>query len=69
MRFEGVRGTGCCLGILAEGDSVPLFGVEGLRDAVRCSDTARFAASSFVVANGGGNGDIESPEVEAVCAW
>jgi len=69
MRFEGVRGTGCGLRFLADGESVPLVGVEGLGEPVRCSDVNRFAASNFVTANGGGNGDIESAEVEAVCAW
>ncbi len=51
------------------GNSVTLLGVEGLGEAVRCSDTIRFAASNFVAASGGGNGEIESAEVEAVCAW
>ena len=65
MRFEGVRETGCCLGVLAEGDIFELFGVEGLGEA-RFSDATLFAASNFVAARGGGNGDMERAEVDAV---
>ena len=66
--FEGVRGTRCCLGVRAEGESLVCLGVDGLEDAVG-SETFLLAISNFVVANGGGNGDIERPDVEAVWAW
>ena len=63
--FEGVSGTGCCCGVLAEGEALLFFGVEGLGDAL-CAEASLFAASNFVAASGGGNGDIERPETDAV---
>lgn len=51
-----------------EGESFLLLGLEGRGEAL-WSDAALFAASSFVAANGGGNGDIERPDVEAEWAW
>ena len=68
MRFDGVRGTGCCLGVLAEGDSLLLLGVDGLGEAL-CSEATLFTASSFVAASGGGNGDMETLEMDAEWAW
>ena len=68
IKFDGVRGTGGCCGVLADGDSVLLMGVEG-RGEPRCSEASLFAASSFVTASGGGKGDIETLEMDAECAW
>lgn len=62
--FEGVSGTGCCCGVL-EGESFFFFGVEGLGDPL-CSEATLFTESSFVAANGGGNGDMDRPETDAV---
>ena len=66
--FEGVRGTGCDLGVRAEGESLFFLGVVGLGDVVR-SDATLLIASNFVTASGGGNGDIDSPDTEALWAW
>ena len=63
--FEGVSGTGCCCGVLEEGESLLVLGVEGLADPL-CSEASLFTASNFVAASGGGNGDIERPETDAV---
>ena len=63
-----MRGTRCCLEVRAEGELlVVCLGVDGLGDAVR-SETFLLATSNLVGANGGGNGDIERPDVEAVWA-
>lgn len=55
------------MGVLAEGDSLGLFGVEGLGEA-RLSNATLFTASNFVAAKGGGNGEMERAEVDAVWA-
>ena len=65
--FEGVSGTGWCCGVLGEGEALFFLGVEGLEDFL-CSEATLFTASNLVVASGGGNGEIESPETDAVCA-
>ena len=65
--FEGVRGTGCCWGVLEAGDPLLCFGVEGLGDPL-CSEATLFTASNFVAANGGGKGDMERPDTDALCA-
>ena len=65
MRLDGVSATGCCLGVRDDGASVALLGVEGRGDGLR-SGANLVTESSLVAANGGGNGDIESAEVEAV---
>ena len=44
------------------------LGVEGLGDPL-CSDATLFTASNFVAARGGGKGDMESPEMDALWAW
>ena len=67
MKFEGVRGTCCRLGVFVEEGESDFLGVEGFGDSVRAGVTL-FTASTFVAANGGGNGDIESPETEALWA-
>ena len=63
--FEGVSGTGCCCGVLEEGEALLFLGVEGLGDPF-CSEASLFTASNLVAASGGGNGDIERPETDAV---
>lgn len=65
IALEGVKGTGCCLGVLDEGDSVLLLGVDGLIEPL-CSDTALFWTSDATPTRGGGNGEIESAVVDAV---
>lgn len=44
------------------------LGVAGRAESLR-SDVALLAVSNLVAANGGGNGDIESAEMEAEWAW
>ena len=66
--LEGVSGTGCCREFLEDGESLFLLGVEGRGDPL-CSEVTLLTASNFVAANGGGNGDIERPDTEAVWAW
>ena len=59
-----MRGTGCCLGVLAEGDSLLLLGVDGLGEAL-CLEATLLTASGFVAASGGGNGDMETLDMDA----
>ena len=66
--FEGVSGTGCCCGVLEDGESLFFEGVEGLGDPL-CSEATLFTASNFVTASGGGNGAIERPDTDAEWAW
>ena len=63
--FEGVSGTGCCFAVLEDGESFLFLGVEGLGDPL-CSEATLFTASNFVTASGGGKGDTERPETDAV---
>lgn len=64
MAFEGVRGTGSCCPFRVEGDLLLFLGIED-RDEFLCSDASLFTASNLVAANGGGNGDMEMPEIDA----
>lgn len=69
MAFDGISGTGaCCFGLLAEGESLLLFGVEGLGESLR-SGANRVGPSNFVGASGGGKGEIDRAEMDAECAW
>ena len=69
MAFEGVSGTGDCLGFLGD-DCWGLLRLEAeLAGAPRWSDTILLTASTLEAGNGGGNGEIDIAEIEAEWAW
>lgn len=68
MAFDAVLGTRCIRGV--RGDAVEASDViEGLPLGVCACDTTLLTPSGTGLFIGGGNGDIEMLEVEAVWAW
>lgn len=64
IAFDGVRGTGGALGLLDTGEVVFVLEDDCPEDALY-SEFIRPTASPLVVGNGGGNGDIDTADIEA----
>lgn len=64
IRFEDVSGTGGGFGLLAEGDPVKLPDIDGAGDDC-CAEARRGFAAAVGVGSGGGNGDMETAEMDA----
>lgn len=65
MAFEGVSGTGAGAGFAPRGDSLLPFGNAGAGELVR-SVVVLDGGSAAVGTKGGGHGDIDRAEVDAV---